>query len=185
MSDHGFASYTHSIHLNFGLEQQGLLRNDGNRYAGTVLVKSEGGAAQVFIPDTKQRVLLVPRLKTYFASLPGVARVYTNEEALAIGLPSEQDTDQAPQLFLTADRDYAFADDAADSLVTTHPAEGQHGYLNTDSDMQALFVASGAHIRQGVKLGAITNLRVAPTIAAVLGVDLRSAKEKALTEILK
>jgi predicted AlkP superfamily pyrophosphatase or phosphodiesterase len=185
VSDHGFASFTHSIHINVALQQQGLLRREGDRYAGSVLVKAEGGAAQVFIPDTKQRALLLPRLKTYLESLPGVAHVYTNEEALAIGLPSEHDTDQAPQLFLTADRDYAFSDDAADSLVTTHPAEGQHGYLNTDSDMQALFVASGAHIRQGVQLGAITNLRIAPTVAAVLGVDLRSAQEKPLTEILK
>lgn len=185
VSDHGFASFTHSIHLNYGLQQQHLLRKVGDSYSGPVLVKAEGGAAEVFIPDVEQRALLVGRLKSYFASLPGLAHVYTNQEALAIGLPSEQETDQAPQLFLTAAPDYAFSDEVATSLVTTHPAEGQHGYLNTDSDMQALFVASGAHIRQGVHLGAITNLQVAPTIAAILGLRLPDAQEKALSEILR
>lgn len=185
VSDHGFASFTHSIHLEVGLEQQGLLHKDGDHTPSSVLVKAEGGAAQIFLPDEKQRAALVLKLKMYFASLPGVAHVYTNEEALAIGLPSERDTDQAPQLYLTADQDYAFSDGAADSLVTTHPAEGQHGYLNTDPNMQALFIASGARIRPRVSLGAITNLSIAPTIAEILGVNLRSAQEKPLEQILK
>lgn len=184
VSDHGFASFTHTIHLNTGLEQQGLVHRDGARYKGSVLVKAEGGAAHVFIPDTTQRAVLVPRLKAYLASLPGVAHVYTNEEQLALGLPRERDTEQAPQLFVTADHDYAFSDDRASAVITTHPAEGQHGYLNTDSDMQALFIASGAHIRSGVQLGSISNLQVAPTVASVLGVRLGKAQESPLTEML-
>jgi predicted AlkP superfamily pyrophosphatase or phosphodiesterase len=62
---------------------------------------------------------------------------------------------------------------------------GTHGYLNTDPDMQALFVISGAHIRPGVDLGAITNLRVAPTIARILGVSLPAAIDEPLTDVLK
>jgi predicted AlkP superfamily pyrophosphatase or phosphodiesterase len=185
VSDHGFAAFTHSIHLNVGLVEQGLLHRVGDHYSGSVLIKAEGGAAQVFISDQNLRAELVPRLKSYFASVKGVSHVYTNREAQAIGLPDERSTDQAPQLFLTADHDYAFSDDVASTIVTSHPAEGQHGYLNTEPDMQALFVASGTHIRPGVKLGAIRNLRVAPTVAAILGVDLPATQEQPLTEILK
>jgi predicted AlkP superfamily pyrophosphatase or phosphodiesterase len=185
LSDHGFASFTHTIHLNAGLEQQGLVQWKNDRYTGSTLVKAEGGAAQVFIPDTKQRAVLLPKLKSYFASISGVAHVYTNEEAQAIGLPSEHDTDQAPQLYLVATRDYAFSDEKSEALITTHPAEGQHGYLNTDPDMQALFIASGAHIRSGVQLGVISNLRVAPTISTLLGLSLRDAQERPLSELLK
>jgi predicted AlkP superfamily pyrophosphatase or phosphodiesterase len=185
LSDHGFASFSHSIHLNAGLVEQGLVHKDGNRYKGSVLVKEEGGAAEIFIRDANQRATLVPKLKSYFASLQGIAHVYTNEEARAIGLPSEKDTDQAPQLYLTATHDYAFSDEPSTTLITEHAARGTHGYLNTESDVQALFVASGAHIRSGVQLGAISNLRVAPTIAKILGVELPAAQEKPLTEILK
>ncbi|WP_103931046.1 alkaline phosphatase family protein [Bryocella elongata] len=185
VSDHGFASFTHTIHLNVGLEQQGFVHRSGDRYTGPVLMKAEGGAAEIFIPDTTQRATLVPKLKEYFATLPGVAHVYTNAEARAIGLPSEQDTDQAPQLYLTATPDYAFSDESAATLITAHPAEGQHGYLNTDSDMQALFIASGARIRSGVHVGSISNLRVAPTIASVLGVRLDQAQDSPLSEIFQ
>jgi predicted AlkP superfamily pyrophosphatase or phosphodiesterase len=65
------------------------------------------------------------------------------------------------------------------------PARGAHGYPNSNPDMQALFVASGAHVRAGVNVGTITNLRVAPTIARLLNVSLPAAKQAPLTEILQ
>lgn len=186
VSDHGFSSFTHSINLNVGLVQQGYAKAAGGHVTGAVLMKAEGGGAEVFIPDAQKRATLVPKLKEYFASLPGIAHVYTNKEAQAIGLPADNDgNDQAPQLFLTAQHDYAFSDDLASALITVHAVEGQHGYLNTESDMQALFVAAGAHVRQGVVLDSIENRRVAPTIAAILGVKLEDAKEDTITEILK
>jgi len=57
--------------------------------------------------------------------------------------------------------------------------------VNTNPDMEALFIASGAHIRPGVHLGTISNLRVAPTIARILGVSLPDAKEKPLADALQ
>jgi hypothetical protein len=51
--------------------------------------------------------------------------------------------------------------------------------------MNALFIASGAHIRPGVDLGVISNLRVAPTIARILGVSLPAAEEQPLTEAIQ
>jgi hypothetical protein len=53
------------------------------------------------------------------------------------------------------------------------------------TDMQALFVASGAAIKPGIKLGVISNLQVAPTIARVLGVQLPDAVQLPLNEILR
>jgi hypothetical protein len=51
--------------------------------------------------------------------------------------------------------------------------------------MEALFIVSGAHIRQGVHLGSITNLRVAPTVAKILGVSLPAAMQEPLTGALQ
>ena len=67
----------------------------------------------------------------------------------------------------------------------TNPLHGAHGYLNTMPEMQALFVASGAAIKPRTKLGEIDNLRVAPTIATILGLSLPDAKEEPLAEILR
>jgi hypothetical protein len=46
-------------------------------------------------------------------------------------------------------------------------------------------VVSGSHIRAGVELGTIPNLRVAPTIAKLLGVSLPAAKQPPLDSALQ
>ncbi|WP_263378799.1 alkaline phosphatase family protein [Granulicella paludicola] len=185
LSDHGFSTYTHTISPNAALVKMGLLRKSNSAYFGDVWVKAEGGAAELFIRNEKQRAALVPKLKSYFERVEGIQHAYTNEEARSIGMPSERDTDQAPQLYLTAKPDFAFGDNVDGELITTHPPKGAHGYLNSNSDMQALFVASGAAIRPGVKMDAISNLRVAPTIAKILGIQLPEAELPPLNEMLR
>lgn len=185
-SDHGFTNYTHIIRPNAALVQQGLLRMHDGSYRGSVWVQPEGGEASLYIRDAAKRAALLPKLKAYFEQLPGVAAVYTNEEAQKFGIPSSSSTDQAPDLYLTAKPSYAFMDgteEPTEQEVT--PARGAHGYLNTHPDMEALFIASGAHIRQGVDLGHITNLQVAPTIAKILGVSLPAARQQPLTNALR
>ena len=140
------------INPNAALLNLGLIRQNGNKYTGDAWVKAEGGAASLYIRDPRQRAQLIPRLKTYFSSMPDIDRVYTNEEARLIGLPSDAVSDQAPQLYLAAAPDYAFGDDITGPITRTHPVPGQHGYLNSMSDMRALFVASGAAIKPGIHL---------------------------------
>jgi len=124
-------------------------------------------------------------LKAAFTAIAGIDGVYTNEEARSLGIPATADTDQAPDLYLTAREGYAFDDRLDGLLASDTPLHGQHGYNNTDPNMQALFVVSGAHIRGGVMLDTIPNLRVAPTIAKILNVSLPAAKQPPLDEILR
>ncbi len=185
-SDHGFANYTHIIRPNAALVRQGLLRMRDGRYRGNVWIQPEGGEASLYIHDAAKRTALLPKLKTYFEHLPGVAAVYTNEEAQKFGIPSSSSTDQAPDLYLTAKPNYAFMDGTEEPVEQdVTPARGAHGYLNTDPDMEALFIASGAHVRPGVDLGHITNLQVAPTIAKILGVSLPAAQQQPLIDALQ
>lgn len=186
VSDHGFASYTHVLQPNAALVQQGLLHQRNGHYEGKVWVNAEGGAAELYIREVQERAKLIPQLKAYFSSMPGISHVYTNAEAQALGLPSDASTDQAPQLYLTAAPDYAFEDDLEGPVMRVLDApRGQHGYLNNMPEMQALFVASGAAVRPGMHLGVIPNLSVAPTIAAILGIQLPAAQQPPLKEILR
>jgi predicted AlkP superfamily pyrophosphatase or phosphodiesterase len=185
VSDHGFTTYTHTISPNIALANLGLLHKQGKNLIGDVWVKAEGGAAELYIRDASHRKELTPKLKAYFAKLPGIEHIYTNDEARALGIPAEDKTDQAPQLYLTAAADYAFSDNTEGEVTRTNPPLGQHGYLNTMPDMQALFVASGAAIKPGLKLGSIPNLRVAPTVAKILGLNLPDATKEPLNEILR
>ena len=185
LSDHGFATYTQTISPNVGLVSQGILHKQGSQYIGRAWVKAEGGAASLYIRNPEDRAELLPKLKTYFSTLPGVAHVYTNQEASSIGLPAEADSDQAPQLYLVAAPGFAFSDDAIGEMIRSNPPRGQHGYLNTMPDMQSLFLASGSAIRTGISLGPVSNLQVAPTIAKILGVSLPDAQQPPLDKILR
>lgn len=185
-SDHGFADYTHIIHPNVALVRQGLLHKKDGNYCGDIWIQPEGGEASLYIRDNAKRAPLTSQLKHYFETLPGVAVVYTGDDAKRLGIPSPGTTDQAPDLYLVAKPDYAFMEGTEEPLVTdVKPARGAHGYLNTEADMQALFIASGAHIRSGVSLGTISNLRVAPTIARILGISLPAATQPPLTDALQ
>lgn len=185
LSDHGFATYTHVIAPNAALLTQGYLHKQGDKYVSSVWAKAEGGAASIYIRDPGLRATLIPKLKTYFAGIPGIDHVYTNAEAGSLGLPSDSSSDQAPQLYLAAAPGYTFSDDVDGPIAGTISPHGQHGYVNTMPDMQALFVASGAGIKSGVQLGVISNLRVAPTIARILGVQLPDAMQPPLNEVLQ
>lgn len=180
LSDHGFATYTHVIRPNVLLKQQDLITTTGDQTTGKVWVQAEGGAAEVFIRDDAERAALTTKLQGLFATVKGVEHVYTNQEAQTLDLPALGTTSQAPDLYLTADPDYAFAGGADGEVNTDTTPKGQHGYDNRNPDMQALFVASGAHIQAGVVVPVFPNLQVAPTIAKVLGVTLPAAKQPAL-----
>ena len=185
-SDHGFGSVNHAIRPNVVLLQQGLLKMENGTAQGNVWFLPEGGEASLYIRDVSLRAALVPKLKAYFEKVPGVAGAYANEEAQKFGIPANGVTDQAPDLYLVAKQGYAFWGGADGPMEQeAKPVTGSHGYLNTDPDMEALFIASGANIRAGVDLGSISNLRVAPTIAKILGVSLPAASQAPLTEALR
>ena len=60
---------------------------------------------------------------------------------------------------------------------------GAHGYVASDPELGAIFIAAGAGIERGVSLDAIDNVDVAPTMAALLGLDLGTVDGRALSEI--
>ncbi|GLQ87494.1 alkaline phosphatase family protein [Dyella flagellata] len=184
-SDHGFADYTHLIHPNAELVRQGLLHSVQGSYRGDVWIQPEGGEASLYIRDRSKRAALVPKLKADFEKLPGVAAAYTASDANQLGLPTPGSTDQAPDLYLAAKAGYSFTDGSKQLITDVNPARGGHGYLNSEADMQALFIAAGAHVRHGAALGVISNLRVAPTIAKLLQVSLPAATQAPLSEILQ
>jgi predicted AlkP superfamily pyrophosphatase or phosphodiesterase len=62
---------------------------------------------------------------------------------------------------------------------------GYHGYVGTNPKMNAAFVASGAGIKRGGKVGLIDNVDVAPTIAKIFGETMTNVTGRVLTEVLE
>ena len=99
------------------------------------------------------------------------------------GLVHPQQDPRMADLVLSAKSGYSFSDSLGGNLVITPKTEtvkGTHGYDPNQPGMHATFAAWGVGIRPGAKLGTISNTDVAPTIAALLGLQMPTADGRVL-----
>jgi predicted AlkP superfamily pyrophosphatase or phosphodiesterase len=183
VSDHGFRSIKHKINANVLLHEKGLLNATAGELKGDAWAVAEGGTAMVYVTNPARKSELVPELRRIFTGAEGVDHVYGEEDFSKLGLPIPAMSDQAPDVVLAAAPDYAFGNESEGDYVTQLAAGGTHGYLNTDPKMQAIFIAWGVGVPKGVRVDSISNLDVAPTIAALLGLHMKQAKGHALPQI--
>lgn len=187
VSDHGFKLVKRQIRPNVAFAKAGLLKIvDGKVTEAEAYSYPEGGTALVYVtvPDDSGAVL--QRTKAALAGLEGVDAVIEPSEFGKYGLPQPTPTSQMGVLLLTAKEGYAFTADAAEPSVADAQlgSLGSHGYLANDPDLRALFIASGRGIRRGAAVESVSNLDLAPTIAQLLGVELKDVDGKPLTSIL-
>ena len=151
----------------------GLLKvEDGKNHAGAqayVYPKVVTALVYVTVPDPASDILsrtksgaCRPRRHRQSDRAPDYAQ---SRITAAVG------QNQDGRAFLTAKDGYAFAAELA-----TRPHDrcarresGAHGYVSTDPDLQALFIASGRGIRPGTTLDTVNNVDIAPTAADTAG----------------
>ena len=188
LSDHGFKAVKRQILPNAALRKAGLVTVTDGKVAQTqAYTVPEGGSAILYVtvPDADGQILA--RARQALAGVEGIDKVIEPGEYARYGLPLPSANEQMGALFLTAKDGYSFAAGAGDQVVIDAPAGsvGSHGYLATDPDLLALFIASGRGIKPGVTLDIVDMLDIAPTAARLLNVELKSADGRILTEILK
>jgi predicted AlkP superfamily pyrophosphatase or phosphodiesterase len=181
VSDHGFRGVQQEIRPNVLLWEKGFVKPSGV----SVWVIPDGGVAMVYLPDPAQRIALLPQLRTFFQNLEGVGHVYEASEFASLGLPTRAQSDQAPDLLLSAKQGYLFSDTTTGSVISPAKDRGAHGYLAEDSSMQAIFIAFGAAIKKGARLTQVSNVDVAPTIAELLGLDMKNTSGHVIREIIE
>jgi hypothetical protein len=115
-----------------------------------------------------------------------VDKVVEPADYASYGLPGPTVSDQMGPLFITAKPGYAFTAALGNALVTdaTEGSFGAHGYVASDPELGAIFIASGRGIKAGVTLDSVRNIDVAPTLARLLGLELSNADGTVLTAIL-
>jgi predicted AlkP superfamily pyrophosphatase or phosphodiesterase len=188
VSDHGFKTVRRILRPNALLRREGLLEAQGGKVVSAdAHVYPEGGTAMVYATRPERRDAVLARLRELFRSLEGIERVIEPAEFAALGLPAPADNPQMGDLFLAAKPGYAFnGSPDGEPVADADPGYlGTHGYLASDPEMNALFVAWGSGIRPGVRPETVRNLDVAPTIAALLGLRLDGVEGRALADILR
>ena len=181
-------TYQHLIRANAVLRDKGLLRDVDGQVDCDAWVVAEGGTAMVYVTRESKREATLKALKDAFTNVPGIAKVILPAEYAAYGYPGPAAQPRMSDMVLAAASGYAFdpatkGEVVADVNPGTTP--GNHGYLNSDPEMDAILVAWGAGIRPGSHVGVVPNLSIAPTIARLLGVPLPGTTAPALAELLQ
>ena len=191
VADHGFNVAKKLVFPNVVFRKAGLITLAPTTAVlrARAQIISEGGIAMVYLPDPATRVEDRAKVLELMKEREGVAEVLTPDRYKEVGLPTPERSKQAPDLVLVADAGYAFHNMATgDEEVVQTTAEkwtiGNHGYVNTDPNMQAVFVAWGRGIKKGAKVGVVDNVDVAPTAAHLLGQQMKDVDGKVLREIL-
>lgn len=187
-TDHGFKKISKIIETNVALRDACLIRmKEGKVENCDAWVVPEGGLAFVYVTDPTKKAELLPKLKTLCAGLEGVSQVVDGNDGPKLGMPTPGENQGMGDLVLYAKDGYAFYQglEGADVVRESKTYLGTHGYLNSDPELDGIFLASGYGIKAGTKLGRIVNLDVAPTIAALLGIPLPAVDGHPLTEIFK
>jgi predicted AlkP superfamily pyrophosphatase or phosphodiesterase len=188
VSDHGFAPYEKIVRPNVVMQKLGLVTADAegkvtDRQAWCV---AQGGSAFLYVLDTARQAEIVAQLKEKFTGHEGVAAVLEPKEFGALGLPDPATNPQAPHLVLSAKPGYSFNDAlGGEAIIPTDGLKGTHGHDPRPDYMHATFIAAGAGIKPGTKLDVIKNTDVAPTIARLLGLELKDVDGRVLEEILR
>jgi predicted AlkP superfamily pyrophosphatase or phosphodiesterase len=177
VSDHGFSPTERTILPNV------ILRKAGVRGVDVIV---QGGAAMLYIADEANRAAVMEQARTAFAGVPGVSKVAGPDELKAYGVADPMVDPHAPDMIVFAEEGCSFGDTAAGSLPFSMKPErrGGHGHDANLPDLHATFIIWGAGIKPGVKLGEISNIDVAPTIAKLLGIELPNVDGKPLSAVL-
>ena len=185
VSDHGFVNVHHALNIAIPFLQAGLIEAT-TAANGKVTVtgwKAEpwatGGMAAIILHDaadakTREQVRA---LLTRMAADPanGIARILDRAEIKQTGgFPDAE--------FLVAMLPgFTIGGAFSGALVSDQPSvKGTHGYLPSYPEMRASFFALGEGVARGRDLGVIDMRQIAPTVAAILGVSLPTAKEPRL-----
>ncbi len=187
VSDHGFKRVKRLINANVVLAKAGLVQvTDGKATRADAWIVPEGGTALGYltVPDPDGSKLA--QVKAALAGVEGVEKVVEPADYPSYGLPLPSASNQVGPLFLVAKPGYSFTANLGDNAVTdaAEGSFGSHGYVASDPELGAIFIASGRGIKAGMTLDSMRNIDVAPTLARLLGLDLPNVDGTPLTAIL-
>jgi predicted AlkP superfamily pyrophosphatase or phosphodiesterase len=180
-SDHGFSPIEHAVLPNVTLREAGLIEVKGTRVVGgKVAIVPQGGAAMVYVTDEENRDEVMARVRKAFEGAEGIEKVVGPEGMAAYGVAAVKDDPHAPDMILFAKLGWAFGDTAAGSMAFVDKPEksGTHGHNPDLPELHATFVIWGAGVKPGSRVGTIENVDVAPTMAKVLGLEMKDVDGK-------
>ena len=178
VGDHGFTSISRNCSPNTLLRDAGLLEEENGKVKSwRAIIRSSGGSASVYLKNPGD----LPRVRETLLAGSSVSGdlVYSVIERPALDL-------------LGYNPDAALALEPADGWAITErigasapTVRGNHGQLPSRPGLQTGFIAEGAGIRRGVVIDRMGLIDIAPTVAALLGLEMNGVDGDPLEAILR
>jgi predicted AlkP superfamily pyrophosphatase or phosphodiesterase len=176
VSDHGFVQITHKVNLMLPFMRAGLIQTGGPWKAQPW---SGAGMAAVMLhdPGDLQTSAKVRDLLQALKADPdnGIAEVLERDAIKERGAFPD-----ASFLVVMKLGYYALADASSPMVSPVPGTPGSHGFSPEYPEMRAAFFIEGRGIARGRDLGLIDMRQIAPTVAQLLGVRLKQARQPPL-----
>ena len=185
LGDHGFADVKQALAPNMLLAQDGLITLDGKRVTDwKAFTEHTGGSAAVYLKDpqdkaTLDRIHALLQQHSIDSSGNRLYQIVEKEELVKLGGPPDV------AFYLEGELGNMFSGAATCEFIHPAPVKGNHGYLPTKPGLQTGFLIAGRGVKKGAVLETIRLVDVAPTIAQLLGLEMKDTDGHALTELLR
>jgi predicted AlkP superfamily pyrophosphatase or phosphodiesterase len=176
VSDHGFVATHTGVNL-------AMIQRRMAELAPRIRFRNSGGSAGAYVQGAGQEEAAQRRLHSILElELGGRARFVSRDALEALG--------GYPDAFgaIEAEDGYVLVDEpGSEELLVPTDTLGSHGYLPTNPRLLASFIMTGAGVaerQRGHRIPPIQMIDVAPTLAALLGVELPAAQGRALVGLV-
>lgn len=184
VSDRGASQIEREFRPNYLLAKKGFLTTDGQ---GTVkswraVAQSFGGSAAIFLknPQDEATAREVEKLFTELdkESDNPLWRITVRRDAIRLG------ADPRPALYLDAAPRFTISSRASGSTIGKSDERATSGYLPSRAEMRAALIIAGKGIRANQRIEYARLIDITPTIARLLGLEMKSARGRVLSEVL-
>ncbi len=184
VSDHGASKVEREFRPNVLLAKKGFLTTDGQGTVKTwrAVAQSFGGSAAIFLKNPQDQIA-AQEVEQLFRTLEEDSdnplwRISVRREAARLG------ADPRAVLFLDAAPLFQLSDRASGSTIGKAADRAAYGYLPSRAEMRGALFLSGKAIKVGQKIEYARLIDVAPTIARLLGLEMKTARGRVLSEVI-
>lgn len=185
VSDRGASQIEQEFRPNVLLAKKKLLESDeqGNVKSWRAITQSFGGSAAVFLKNPQDEKT-AREVEKMFAEIEKehdnpLWRITLRRDAARLG------ADPRPLLYLDAAPRIAISPSTKGSTVGKTEERAAAGYLPSRAEMRAALILTGKGIipNQRIEYGRLID--IAPTVARLLGLEMKSARGRVLTEVIR
>ncbi|HKX29706.1 MAG TPA: alkaline phosphatase family protein [Blastocatellia bacterium] len=183
-SDYGLMKVERAFKPNVLLAKNGWLETGGNGriIAWRAVAQTFGGSAAIFVKNHQDEKTIeeVEKLFTKCHEKPDspIWRIISRREISQLG------ADPQVAFYIDAAPSYGIISRAIGPITARSTDEAANGYLPSRSEVRAALVISGKGIKPGSSIEYARLIDIAPTMARLLGLEMRTARGRVLSEVI-